>query len=45
MSERTHRRFTISLSIDLGMIGQMLTIELGGKGRPISDRSDAKEEE
>jgi len=45
MSERTHRRFSISLSIDLGMIGQRLTIELGGNGRPAADRSDAKEEE
>ncbi|MBU0595414.1 hypothetical protein KJ567_01855 [Candidatus Bipolaricaulota bacterium] len=45
MTERMHPRFTIALSIDLGVIGQRLTIELGGGGRPVVDRSDAKEEE
>jgi hypothetical protein len=44
MRDRTHRRFAIALSIDLGLIGQRLTIQLGGSARPAEDRSDSKEE-
>jgi len=43
MSRSVQRRFAVSLSIALGMFGQV-KIELGEKGQPPGGRGDAKEE-
>ena len=45
MGERANLRFSMSLSIDLGLIGPELTIHLGGGGPACGDRSEVKEEE
>jgi len=45
MADRANLRFSMSLSIDLGLIGPELTIRLGGGGSARGDRSEVKEEE
>ena len=44
MAERANLRFSVSLSIDLGLIDQEFTIHFGG-GSARGDRSEVKEEE